>query len=57
LRLIVAPQLSGGWQHDYSNKTRLAGHTNKQSMYYLMSMINALNLKQNIRTKMLYDHP
>jgi hypothetical protein len=38
LHLIVVPQLSGGWQHNYSTKTRQAGHTNEQLMYYLISM-------------------
>ncbi len=32
LHLIVAPQLSGGRQHNYSTKTRQAGPVNKQSM-------------------------
>ncbi len=36
--MIVAPQLSSGWQHNYSNKTRQAGWANEQSIYYLMSM-------------------
>jgi hypothetical protein len=40
LHLIVAPQLSGSQQHNYSPKTRQAGHANEQSMYYcLMSMV------------------
>jgi hypothetical protein len=34
----VAPQLSGGWQHNYSTKTMKAGCANGQSMYSLMSM-------------------
>jgi len=38
LHLIVAPQLSSGWQHNYSTKTRKAGWANEQSMYSLMSM-------------------
>jgi len=38
LHLIVAPQLSSGWQHNYSTKTRQTGHAIKQSMYTLMSM-------------------
>ncbi len=38
LCLIVAPQLSSGWQHNYSTKTRQAGHADEQSMYSLMSM-------------------
>jgi hypothetical protein len=43
LHLIVATQLSSGWQHNYSTKTRLAGRANKQSMYSLMSMLITLN--------------
>jgi len=39
LHLIVAPQVSGGLQHNYSPKTRQAAHANEQSMYSLMSMI------------------
>jgi hypothetical protein len=39
LHLIVVPQLSGGWQRNYSTKTRQAGHANEQSMYSLMSML------------------
>jgi hypothetical protein len=38
-RLIVAPQLSSIWQHNYSTKTRQAGRANEQSMYSLISMI------------------
>jgi hypothetical protein len=38
LHLIVVPQLSSGWQHNYSAKTRQAGWANEQSMYSLMSM-------------------
>ncbi len=38
LHLIVAPQLTSGWQHNYSTKTRQAGRANEQSMYSLMSM-------------------
>ncbi len=34
----MAPQLSSGWQHNYSTKTRLVGWANEQSMYSLMSM-------------------
>jgi hypothetical protein len=41
LHLIVVPQLSSGWQHYYSTKTRLAGQANEQSMYSLMSMLYA----------------
>jgi hypothetical protein len=35
----VVPQLSGGWQHNYSTKTRQTGRSNEQSMYSLMSMV------------------
>ncbi len=38
LHLIVAPQLDGGWRHNYSTKTRQAGRANEQSMCSLMSM-------------------
>jgi hypothetical protein len=38
LHLIVVPQLSSGWQHDYSIKTRQVGQANEQSMYSLMSV-------------------
>jgi hypothetical protein len=38
LHLIVAPQLGGSRQHNYSTKTRQAGCANEQSMYSLMSM-------------------
>jgi hypothetical protein len=41
LYLIVMPQLSGGWQHIYSAKRRQAGRTNEQSIYSLMSMLEA----------------
>ncbi len=39
LHLIVTPQQSSGWQHNYSTKTRQAGCTDEQSMYSLMSVI------------------
>ncbi len=39
LHLIVAPQLSSGWWHNYWTKTRQAGHADEQSEYSLMSMI------------------
>jgi len=38
MHLIVAPQLSGGWQHNYSTKTWQADHANEQSFYLLKSM-------------------
>jgi hypothetical protein len=40
LHLIGVPQLSSGWQHSYSTKTRQAGRANEQSMYSLMSMVS-----------------
>jgi hypothetical protein len=40
LHLNAALQLSSGWQHNYSTKTRQASHTNEQSMYSLMSMVS-----------------
>jgi hypothetical protein len=33
LHQIVASQLSGSWRHNYSTKTRQAGHANEQSIY------------------------
>jgi hypothetical protein len=33
LHLIVAPQLSNGWRHNYSTKTRPAGRANGQFSY------------------------
>jgi hypothetical protein len=32
LHLIVAPKLSGGWQHNYSPKTSQAGHVDERSI-------------------------
>ncbi len=40
MHLIVAPQLSGGWQHNYLNKTSQKGHANEQSIYSRISMAN-----------------
>jgi len=39
LHLILAPQLSSGWQHNYLTKTWLAGCPNEQSMYSLMPVV------------------
>jgi hypothetical protein len=36
----VSPQLSSGWQHNYSTETRQAGLANEQSMCSLMSMFS-----------------
>jgi hypothetical protein len=39
LHLIVELQLSSGWRHNSSTKTRQAGHADEQSiMYSIMSM-------------------
>jgi hypothetical protein len=46
--LIVALQLSSGWQHKYSTKTRQAGCANEQSMYSLMSMVNRYQKKSRL---------
>jgi hypothetical protein len=42
LNLIVVPQLSGGWRHNNSTKTRQAGRANEQSIYYEMSMFKTI---------------
>ncbi len=49
--MIVAPQLSSGWWHNYSTKTRPTGHANEQSMYFLMS-IGGDNIAYDIPKKM-----
>jgi hypothetical protein len=38
LHPIVAIQLIGGWQHNYSAETRQVGHAKELSIYSLMSM-------------------
>ncbi len=43
MHLIVAPQLSNGWQQNHSTKTRQAGWAKEQSMQSLMSMIEINN--------------
>jgi hypothetical protein len=48
LCLIVAPQLSGGWQHNNSTKTRQAGCANEQSIYYEMSMFKIILNKHKV---------
>ncbi len=40
--MIMVPQLSSEWLHDYSTKTRQAGRADEQSMYPLMSMLVTL---------------
>jgi hypothetical protein len=40
LHLIEVPQLGGGWQHNFSTKTRHAGRAIEHLMYSLMSMNN-----------------
>jgi len=39
LHLIVVPQLSSGWQNNYTTNTRQVGHANQQCKYSLMSMV------------------
>jgi hypothetical protein len=50
LHLIVVPQLSGGWSHNYSTKTRQVGHANEQSMFSLRSMGPIIVTKVNKMT-------
>jgi hypothetical protein len=38
LKLIVAPHLTGGWQHYHSAKKSRSGHAKEQPIYYLISM-------------------
>jgi hypothetical protein len=49
LHLILVPQLSSGWRHNYSTKTRPAGQANEQSMYSLMSTVLALSFRWMVR--------
>jgi hypothetical protein len=42
LHLIVALQLSGGWQLNYSTKTRQVHHANKHPIYHLMPIADIL---------------
>jgi hypothetical protein len=42
MHLIVAPQLSGDWQHNYSTKASQAGSTNELSIYSLMPMVDPI---------------
>ncbi len=39
MHMIVVALLSISWRHNYLTKMRLAGCTDKQSMYSLMSMV------------------
>ncbi len=55
LPLIVAPQPSSGWQHNYSTKTRQVGCANEQSTYSLMSMVHSQNLIQMV-ISLLLEH-
>ena len=51
LHLIVAPQLSNGWWHNYSTKTMQVGQANEQSKYSLISMeltYLSTNIEQNM---------
>ncbi len=42
MHLIVAPQLSGDWQHNYSTKASQAGSTNDQSIYSFMHLVDPI---------------
>jgi hypothetical protein len=42
MHMIVAPQISGGWQHNYSTKARQAGHAKEQSVYNILSLDNMM---------------
>jgi hypothetical protein len=44
LHLIVVPQLSSGWRHNFSTKTRQAGCANEQSVYSPMPMEQTLSM-------------
>jgi hypothetical protein len=44
LHLIVAPQLSSGWRHNYSTKTKQVGLANEQSVYSPMPMEQTLSM-------------
>ncbi len=48
--MILAPQLSGGWWHNYSTKTRQAGSANEQSMCCLMSWLALWRFITNLNT-------
>ncbi len=39
LHLIVALQLSSGWRHNYSTKTRQVGRAHEQPMHSLKSIV------------------
>jgi hypothetical protein len=38
---MVAQQLSSGWQHNYSTKTRSAGCAKEESLHSFMPMVIA----------------
>ncbi len=44
--LIVVPQLSSGWEHNYSTKTRQVGCINEQSMSLLCLRAHSLAMKK-----------
>jgi hypothetical protein len=43
----VVPQSSGGCQHNYSTKTRQAGHANEHSIYSHRSIIRVTALRES----------
>jgi hypothetical protein len=46
----MAPQLIGGWGHNYSTKTKQAGRANEQSIYS-MGQCNAM-VKYGVHVKL-----
>jgi hypothetical protein len=42
----VIPKLIGGWQHNYTTKTRQVGLANEQSIFSPLSMVKVLVTKQ-----------
>ncbi len=53
---IAAPQLSGGWQHDYSAKTRQAFHANEQSIHYLSLVVPIKSLLATRKSAFAFSH-
>jgi hypothetical protein len=54
LRLIVAPQLGGGQRHNYSTKTRQAGHANEQSYSYVYDVNPTVSSREDKVSKFLF---
>jgi hypothetical protein len=54
--LIVVPPLNGGWQHNYSIKTREAGHANEQCINSLM-FIGVTQIERILSVMHPHPHP